>query len=290
MVDTSFIIWVQQWSTPFWDRFWQLITMLGDLEFYMLAIPLLYWLMSKKFAFGFAIIFILSAYFNSACKYNFITERPPWDLRLIDQEGFAFPSGHAQGNTGFWGFLARHINKSWAYIGAGILVALVSFSRIYLGVHFPIDIIFGIAIGLTALALYELAWKHRPRGVELSRYLLLSGGAIFLLFLLHNKGDGPMTAGFLLGTLWGYGLEKELVGWSEKANISQNIIKVVLGLLVFFGLREITRTLFINIPGITEDQELIYPVMTWLRYTIMGFWVTLIAPWLFQRLRLYRAH
>lgn len=287
MADTSLIIWVQQWSTPFWDSFWRGVTFLGELEYYMLVIPLVYWLYSKKFAFKFALIFLFSAYFNSASKFNFITERPPLELRLIAQEGYAFPSGHAQGNTVFWGFLASQIQKPWAYIAAAILVLMVSFSRIYLGVHYPVDILFGIGIGVVLIGLYQVAWERRPVVSELERYLILSSGAVFLLFLLHNQGDGPMVTGFLFGTLWGYRLEKEFVNWTEKASLLQNLGKAVLGLVVFFALREVTRNLFINWPGVTEGQLIIFPLMTWIRYTIMGFWVTLFAPMAFSRLKLF---
>lgn len=287
MADTGFIIWVQQWSTPFWDSFWRGITFLGDMEYYMLVIPLIYWLYSKKFAFRFALIFLFSAYFNSASKFNFITERPPQDLRLIDQDGYAFPSGHAQGNTVFWGFLAHQIKKTWAYAAAVILILLVSFSRLYLGVHYPIDVIFGISIGVIAIGLYQIAWARRPGVSDLGRYLLISSGAVFLLFLLHTQGDGPMVTGFLFGSLWGYRLEKEFINWKEKASLVQNLFKVILGIFVFFALREVTRAVFINWPGVTEEQSIIFPIMTWIRYTIMGFWVTLFAPLVFQKLKLF---
>ncbi len=287
MADTGFIIWVQQWSTSFWDSFWRGITFLGDMEYYMLVIPLIYWLYSKKFAFRFALIFLFSAYFNSASKFNFITERPPQDLRLIDQGGYAFPSGHAQGNTVFWGFLAHQIKKTWAYAAAVILILLVSFSRLYLGVHYPIDVIFGISIGVIAIGLYQIAWARRPVVSDLGRYLLISAGAVFLLFLLHTQGDGPMVTGFLFGSLWGYRLEKDFIGWKEKASLVQNLFKVILGIFVFFALREVTRAVFINWPGVTEEQSIIFPIMTWIRYTIMGFWVTLFAPLVFQKLKLF---
>jgi len=287
MADTSFIIWVQQWSTPFWDSFWRGITFLGDMEYYMLAIPLIYWLYSKKFAFRFALIFLFSAYFNSASKYNFMTERPPLELNIIEQEGFAFPSGHAQGNTVFWGFLAHQIKRNWAYAAAGVLILLVSFSRLYLGVHYPVDVIFGITIGVLAIGLYQIAWERRPVISDLGWYLTISAAAVFLMFLLHSQGDGPMITGFLLGALWGYRLEKDFIGWPEKATPVQNVFKVVLGLVVFFGLREVTRAVLINWPGLTEEQTIIFPIMTWIRYSIMGFWVTLFAPMVFQKLKLF---
>lgn len=286
MANTVFIEWVQGWSTPFLDSFWQMITLVGDMEFYMIVIPVLFWVFNKHFAMKFGIIFLFSAYFNSISKYNFVTERPPLDLHKIDQPGYAFPSGHAQGNTVFWGYLAQQIGQKWAYIAAGVLVFLVAFSRLYLGVHYPVDVIFGIAIGLALLGIYRVVSNLKLEIKGIAPYFLLSGAAAFLLFLMHSQGDGPLVIGFFLGAFWGYILEREYVQAKEKAKIWQNIIKVVLGLVVLFVLREVTRELFINLPGMEEDQMILYPVMTVVRYSIMGFWVSFIAPLLFKTLRL----
>ena len=85
-------------------------------------------------------------------KNAFDRERPSL-LRLIDISGFSFPSGHATGSSIFFGSLMTIINKT-SLNNKGILYALCAFfvlmissSRVYLGVHYPTDVIAGITIG-----------------------------------------------------------------------------------------------------------------------------------------------
>ena len=286
MTDTSFIIWIQQFSTPWLDTLFRLLTYTGELEFYMATIPLFFWLFDKKFGFRFAVFFLISTYLNSAIKYNFQTERPPHELRKITQEGYSFPSGHAQGSTVYWSYLALQINKRWAYIAAGIILFLVAFSRIYLGVHFPIDMLFGILIGLSLLGLYEFFCRNLELEMKLSTWLLATGGVIAILFMNHSVGDGSMVLGFALGSLWGYRLEADFVAFQVKAAWWQHIIKAVLGLVVFFGLYYALGSVSDSLVG--DDTGLAYHLFRFFRYFCLALWVTLAAPWVFKLLRLYR--
>lgn len=104
MTDTSFILWVQQFAQPWLTNFFLAVTALGAMEYYMVAIPIVYWLIDKHLGFRFAVFFTFSAYANSGLKYLFVVPRPPYEVRLTVQEGYSFPSGHAQGSTAFWGF------------------------------------------------------------------------------------------------------------------------------------------------------------------------------------------
>jgi len=66
--------------------------------------------------------------------------------------GPGFPSGHTQATATFWGFLAWHHGKRWLWaVGAG-MVAAVGVSRVWLGVHYPMDIVGGLAVGLIVAA------------------------------------------------------------------------------------------------------------------------------------------
>ena len=116
MSDTTFILWVQQFATPALTGFFTAVTSLGSLEFYMLAIPVIYWLIDKRFGFRFTAFFIFSAYLNSGAKHIFTTERPPHTLRLVTQEGYSFPSGHAHG---FLGFLGTKTQNTLGLVGSG---------------------------------------------------------------------------------------------------------------------------------------------------------------------------
>lgn len=288
MADLSFITWVQQFSSPLLDSVFRWITLLGDQEYYMVVIPLVYWIWSKEFGIRFTVVFLISIYMNTAIKYNYTAERPDLAVRLIEEDGFSFPSGHAQGNTAFWGYIAREVNRKWAYIAATILIVLVAFSRVYLGVHFPLDVIAGVLIGLLILVGFEFLQRRYSLELSDKAYYLVTGGAVLLLFLNQSFGLAPVVLGYCLAALWGYRLEKRLIDFDVKAAGWQHVIKAVVGLGVLFALRRLTSALFIGLPGITEEQELMHSVMTFLRYFVMGVWVTLAAPWLFKVARLSR--
>ena len=286
MADASFIIWIQQYSTPFLDSFFKAVTFLGDEEYYILTIPLLFWLYNKKFALRFGMFFLLNAYINSFIKHIFTTPRPAMELRMISQEGYSFPSGHAQGNTSFWGYLAVQVKKRWAYITAAVLFCLVAFSRVYLGVHFPIDIIFGILIGIAWIMLYEYIARRVKIKLTISQWFLASLGFCAIMFLIHPKGDGPLTMGFLLGALWGYRLEADFVKFDIQGNWWQNIVKTVIGLAVMMALRTYLKPVFMSLLGSPGEEMLLFHAATILRYFVLGLWVALGAPWLFKLIRL----
>lgn len=98
---------------------------------------------------------------NQAVKYIYKRVRPEDIEHLIEQGGYAFPSGHAMGSMILFGgilFLSIRLLKStalkWAIgIISGILILFIGLSRIYLGVHYPSDVIGGFSLGFTWLAL-----------------------------------------------------------------------------------------------------------------------------------------
>ena len=279
MSDLTAILWAQEFTTPALTAFFTAITSIGSLEFYMFAIPVIYWLVDKHFGFRFSVFFIFSAYINSGVKHIFMTERPPSELRLVTQEGYSFPSGHAQGSTAFWGFLALKLKTPLAYAGALVMILLVSLSRIYLGVHWPIDILGGITIGICLLLAYYPLSKVDLVKIPLRTWSAGAGLVAIVLYLLHPTGDGPMTVGFLLGALIGYRLELIHVNFREDATLVQNIIKLVLGLAVLFLLRIVLKPVVSWLPN---------GVDTVIRYGLLGLWASLGAPFVFTKLGLSR--
>jgi undecaprenyl-diphosphatase len=98
---------------------------------------------------------------NGMLKFAFQRSRPTWDDPILMIGSFGFPSGHAMAATLLYGFLAAFgVRKlqAWrwrvlAALGAGMLVVLIGFSRLYLGVHYLSDVLAGMAAGSAWLAL-----------------------------------------------------------------------------------------------------------------------------------------
>ncbi|HCY9775584.1 TPA: phosphatase PAP2 family protein [Staphylococcus aureus] len=138
----------------------------------MLCISLLLvaYLMLKRHkieALFFALTMALSGILNPALKNIFDRERPTL-LRLIDITGFSFPSGHAMGSTAYFGsgiYLLNRLNQGNSkgiLIGlCAAMILLISISHVYLGVHYPTDIIAGIIGGLFCIILSTLLLRNK---------------------------------------------------------------------------------------------------------------------------------
>ncbi|MEB5792115.1 phosphatase PAP2 family protein [Staphylococcus hominis] len=133
-----------------------------------LSLMLVAYLMLKRYkidALFFVITMSLSSILNPLLKNIFDRERPTL-LRLIDISGFSFPSGHAMGSTSFFGsamYIAqRRASGSTKGVIIGLCAALILFisiSRVYLGVHYPTDIIAGIIGGAFCIVFSTLVLK-----------------------------------------------------------------------------------------------------------------------------------
>ena len=108
---------------------------------------------------------------NFGLKHLIQRGRPVFDDPLFSLPTYSFPSGHAMASTVFYGLLAIYVSVSARQrhaapvaIGAAVLmVALVSFSRVYLGLHYPSDVMGGITEGIAWLALSLIVLHHLRR-------------------------------------------------------------------------------------------------------------------------------
>ena len=169
----------------------QIFSFLGTEDFFMLALPMLYWYVDSMLGIRVALILMLSTNINSAFKLAFHGPRPYWyspKVRALATEtSFGVPSGHAQGAVVFWGLLATYLRKWWSWLVAILFILLIGLSRLYLGVHFPHDVLLGWLIGGILLWLTlrfwdpVLAWakKLSAGGQVLSAFL-----ASLVVFLL----------------------------------------------------------------------------------------------------------
>ncbi|MEO5596714.1 MAG: phosphatase PAP2 family protein [Lysobacteraceae bacterium] len=138
-------------ASPGHDRFFVLVSKLGYLWGVIpLDVAILLWLAAtKRFRPGlfFGVAVIGSAILNIAAKMYFARVRPDLWLSIAPETSYSFPSGHAMGSATLATaliLLCWHARARWpVVIVATSFALLVSFSRIYLGVHFPSDILAG---------------------------------------------------------------------------------------------------------------------------------------------------
>ena len=126
-----------------------IFTFLGDEQFYLLLVPLVYWCLNKELGADLGVLLVLSSFTNTALKSFFKHSRPFWEapaLGLGDASSFSTPSGHAQTSAALFGYLAwfladKRRGRLWATLLGLLMVFVASVTRVYLGVHFLGDIL-----------------------------------------------------------------------------------------------------------------------------------------------------
>ena len=301
-------------SLPF-----KLITSLGIEEFYILIMPLLFWCVNSLMGIRAGIMLILSGGFKDFLKIIFHSPRPYWvDTRVKAislESSFGIPSGHAMDAASIWGSIAASVKRRWATWLALILIFLIGLSRIYLGVHFIHDVIGGwLAGGLLLWGYLSIekkiaGWANRR---SLPMQILLSFLVSVVLILLSllarwlvrgwqlpeewvtnatSAGNQSFNPFDLSGsvTLAGvaFGFLAGLAIWVKKYGppvVGKKSLKLLLRYLVgMIGLVAIYLGLKFVLP---EEPQLLGQILRFLRYALIGVWVTAIAPLIFKKLKI----
>ena len=149
-------------KTDYLTGFYKFITFFAS-EIMILLVSLVLIIVFKNKKYGaFALLNAISILIlNILLKLIFMRDRP-YDLMIITESGYSFPSGHAMASLGFYGFiiyLLWHFNitkrmKILFSIMLSILILLIGMSRIYLGVHYASDVLAGYMVSGAYLILY----------------------------------------------------------------------------------------------------------------------------------------
>ena len=245
----------------FLDAIFIIITGFGSEIFYIVVIPPVYWCINKKFGFRLMVITTLAAYVATAIKNIIKLPRPPAYLWKTTPESYSFPSGHAFGSTTLWLYTMVFTRRKFYIILGVVMIVLVAISRIYLGVHYPGDVLAGVALGICTIALFLVFEPKLTRVIKtwsLDRKIIMGTIPPVLLFLFSSiffttDDRGVRLAGALLGVILGYILENEYVRFTVDVPFRVKITRIILGLFIafmaYFGLStalpyNITTSLF----------------------------------------------
>lgn len=278
---------------------------LGNEEFFLLLLPLVYLCINARVGARLAFILLFGNALNGFAKLAFHAPRPYWlsgEVRAFSTEtSYGIPSGHAQNATSVWFFLADTVRKRWAWAAATAIVLLISLSRVYLGVHFITDVLVGWALGAAVLGAFM---RLEPVIAERVRRLsLMSAAGLWLavavaimaigvglrlavaaapdptqwaLFSVEARSlQGIFTsAGALFGTGAGYAAHRHYAKFSAGGAVGKRLSRFVIGLagaVVFWlGLKAVFPT----------EPEWLELTLRFVRYSLATGWVILATPWL----------
>ena len=283
---TGFILYLQGYRSAAADIFFRAFTFLGDDYFYMLFFCVMIWCVDKPLGLSAAAVLLLSGAGSNFIKEAMALPRPVIEGVLLP-ESYAFPSGHALTAVTLWGYLAAKIKKGWLWGWAIIATIIIGFSRLILGFHFAGDVLGGIFLGMIFLKLFlwvdsfltgkkagfVLDGKRRKKCLPYCLLLFLTVIVPLLLVIILPGGNLAKVFGALAGGSAGYILEAEKNRSLTRGTWGQQLLKILLGVAGIVGINFILGVIFPQTA----------PFFSFIRYALISFWITFLAPFIFVR-------
>ena len=266
----SILYFLESIRTPFLDAVVSVITLLGEETFFMAIALVFFWCIDKYEGYYMLSIGFIGTMINQFLKMSFRIPRP-WvkdpSFTIVETareaaSGYSFPSGHTQSAVGVFGSVIRFNKNVILRIICGVLCTLVAFSRLYLGVHTPLDVGVSIVIAfILILVLYPFFVRCRssPKAMyPLLLFMTVISLAFTLYVMLHNFPSevyneenianllsARKNAFTLLGCILGldviYPLDIKFINFSTKAVWYKQIIKVIGGIALVLAVKELLR-------------------------------------------------
>ena len=250
-----FLYFIESIRNPFFDWFFSLITHLGEETFFLIVAILFFWCINKREGYFILITGLVGTVINQMAKLFFRIPRP-WDLdpdfEIVESAreeatGYSFPSGHTQNIAGTYGAISAHQPKKWKTALCVTIIVLVAFSRMYLGVHTPLDVIVSLLVALLLILALRPCFasdenfKKSMPWIVVGSVILSIGFLAYVLSLSgvsfldpHNYQSGLENACTLLGCTAGLVLvhfvESKYINFETGARWYAQIIKLVGGL------------------------------------------------------------
>lgn len=272
--------------TPWLDTVMAAITHLGEETVFMVAALFVFWCVSKRHGYYLLAVGFAGTVLNQFLKLLFRIPRP-WVLdsnfTIVESAraqatGYSFPSGHTQNAVGTFGGIARFTRRRWVRIVCIVIAVLVPFSRMYLGVHTPLDV--GVA-AVTAVALLFLLYpimersdvRHGVMAAVIGVMLALAVGYLLFVSLYHfpvdvdadNLSHGVENAWKLLGATVGllaaWWLDGRFIHFDTRAVWYVQLIKLAGGLVLLLAIRAVLKAPLAALLGAGAGGAVRYAVM-----------------------------
>ena len=250
-----FLYWLESIRNPIFDSIFSLITHLGEETFFLVIAILFFWCVNKREGYFILLTGLVGTLVNQMAKLFFRIPRP-WvldpDFEIIESAseeatGYSFPSGHTQNIAGTYGAIAAFNPKKWKTALCIVIIVLVAFSRMYLGVHTPLDVVVSLLFALGLILLLRPCFETKDR-FEKSMPWIVIGSTIlsvgFLVYVLSVSGDADLDShnyysalknactllGCTAGLILVYFLDSKFIKFETQAKWYAQLLKLILGL------------------------------------------------------------
>ncbi len=287
--------WLQEHIGSSGFGFWLLsnLSAFGEQLLLVVIMGFLYWGLNKKFGKYVGLNVLMVNVWNPMIKNIVLRLRPYMvsdsikPLRLVDEnadamdvaaQGYSFPSGHSSNAVTVYGSLAVHEKKrKILWILAVVLPLLVGFSRVFVGVHYPTDVLCGWLLGIIVITVVPLLrQKIKNRWLFYGVLLLTSIPGFFYC----KTNDFFSSFGMLLGFILAEPFEERFVKFENTSNIFRCILRTIGGGLLYFGLNILLKMPFPK--DLLDSATFASYLIRTLRYAVIIFVVIGVYPMVFK--------
>ena len=289
--------------TPLGDGFFSMITHLGEETIFIVIGLAVYWCVSKRQGLCLICVGFLGTVANQFLKLLFRVPRP-WVLdesftivesARAEATGYSFPSGHTQSSVGVFGCLAYTARRRWWRAVCIALCVLVPFSRMYLGVHTPKDVLVSVVLALAMVfALPPIMDRllRKKGGMHILLGSLTGLTALALLFMLLYPYGADMDAdmyqnglnnaakilGCFLGVWLGWMLEDRYIDFHPEAPLPVQALKLGAGFAIVLGIKILAKAPLLALFGAAPPASAV-------RYFLIAFFAAGIWPMSFRYMK-----
>ncbi len=259
----DFLFFLENIRTSFLDTFFLTVTKLGDESVFLIVSLLFFWCVDKYQGYYLMSVGFAGSAVNQILKNIFRIPRP-WvqnpDFTAVESAkerafGYSFPSGHTQMSVGLFGGMAKQNKNIILRVVCLALCVIIPFSRLYLGVHTPLDVAVSVIVALLLIfGFYYLFNKAKANSKILYVFfpvlaLVLAGTLVYVyasslpeVMDTYSLESTQKTLWTLLGSAVGlfvaFLIDDKYTHFETKASFPVQILKFVLGLVVTLGTKE----------------------------------------------------
>lgn len=249
----EFLYWLEKIRLPGLNEFMLAITYFGDEIAFLVTALILFWCVDKRRGYYILSVGFVGTLANQFMKLWFRIPRP-WVLdenfTILEQareaaSGYSFPSGHTQNAVGTFGGIAYTAKNKTVRILSIVIAVLVPFSRMYIGVHTPLDVLVAAAMAIVLIFVFRPLvlgndGKYFPWLMGIMTLLAAAYFCFVELYpfpadvdaanLLSGRKNAYTLLGCLIGLLIVYAVDEKWLHFEVKAVWWAQVLKVVIGL------------------------------------------------------------
>lgn len=269
----EFLYLLEKIRIPVLNELMLAVTTLGEETAFLVIGLIVFWCVDKRKGYYVMSVGFLGTMINQIMKISFRIPRP-WvrdpEFTILEEAraaagGYSFPSGHTQSAVGTLGSVAAFTEKKWLRTVCIVLAVLVGFSRMYVGVHTPADVLVGASCAvILVLALKKPILQGGIKEMKTVFAIMIACATVFLAYVHFwsfpadidegNLASAYKNAYTMLGCTTGmaivYLVDTKWLNFSVEAKPWEQFGKIVFGLLVVLAVKE----------GLRAPLELLLPV------------------------------